>query len=92
MIERSINGDDQINEMINNTMNSVVSTMVVEGVISERVAEKFMNDHVAVFMPYAGGFSGWLRRRGFIKGNAKGSNESIIAVMRTVDCDGIFDK
>lgn len=62
MVIRSIEGDDEINKLLNKGMLVTVRALVSEGSLSQEAGEKFLDGHICLFAPREGGFSYWLKR------------------------------
>jgi hypothetical protein len=60
---RSIQGDDNIQKFCNHTMRATLITLEDEGLISADEVNKFLDNHVAVFMTHDGGWFNWVKRK-----------------------------
>ena len=59
----SIQGDDNIQNLCNNSMKATLIALNNEGVMTADEVNKFIDDHVAVFMTHDGGWIDWLMRK-----------------------------
>jgi hypothetical protein len=59
----SIQGDDNIQKLCNHAMRATLITLEDEGFISADEVDKFLDNHIAVFMTHDGGWVNWLKRK-----------------------------
>ena len=59
---KSIQGDDNIQKLCNHAMRATLLTLNSEGRISADEVDKFLDNHIAVFMTHDGGWFDWLKR------------------------------
>jgi transcriptional regulatory protein LevR len=59
----SIQGDDNIQKLCHAAMKATLIALNNEGRISADEVDKFLNNHIAVFMTHDGGWANWLKRK-----------------------------
>lgn len=59
----SIQGDDNIQKLCNSAMEATLRALSEEGKMTKDEADKFLDNHIAVFMTYNGGWIEWLKRK-----------------------------
>ena len=59
----SIQGDDNIQKLCNITMAATLIALSEEGKMTKDEADKFLDNHIAVFMTHNGGWIEWLKRK-----------------------------
>ena len=57
-----VEGDDNINRLLNTAMHRTVSTLCLAGLLTTEQGEEFVKNHIAVFVAVEGGFAGWVKR------------------------------
>ena len=59
----SIQGDDNIQKLCNQAMRSTLIALNNEGRMTADEVDKFLDNHIAVFMTHDGGWFDWLKRK-----------------------------
>ena len=62
MIARSLNGEDQINNVLMGGMEATIGALVKEGIITEKGGDLFLDNHLVFIASADGGFRKWFKR------------------------------
>jgi len=75
-LNRMIEGEDAINQLLMGAMSATVHTLGHRGLISKEDAEQFLNENICMAVAKDGPFTSWLKRK---FGNELDSDKIVIA-------------